>query len=149
MLYQLSRPAFLSYSNMDFAFLSTLLPSIEAGIKCVLVSYNNGCQWGVNLQSQIFQYSISSSFDLKSLCYWKVVVLKFHLSGHGDSCQVKYSINYVKGAGCTDGECIESGWSQSGSMAIWMRENGLNAHRAILDGHWGSLNWQKLLGLCK
>ena len=134
---------------MDFALLSTLLPSIEAGITRVLVSYDIGCQWGKNLQSRMSQYSISSSFNLNSLSYWKVVVPKFHLSGHGESCQVKYNINYTKGAGRMDGERIEGRWSQSGSMAIWTRENGPYARRVILDDHWGSLNWQKLLGLCK
>ena len=134
---------------MDFALLSTLLPSIEAGITRVLVSYDIGCQWGKNLQSRMSQYSISSSFNLDSLSYWKVIIPKFHLSGHGESCQVKYNINYTKGAGRMDGECIEGGWSQSGSMVIWTRENGPYACRAILDNHWGSLNWQKLLGLRK
>ena len=144
-----SNPMLSRYSNMDFAFLSALLPSIKAGIKRVLVSYDIGCQWGKNLQSRISQYSISSSFNLNSLSYWKVVVPKFHLSGHGESCQVTYNINYTKGAGRMDGERIEGGWSQSGSMAIWTRENGPNARRAILDDHWGSLNWRKLLALRK
>ena len=134
---------------MDFALLSTLLPSIKAGITRVLVSYDIGCQWGKNLQLRISQYSISSSFSLNSLSYWRVVVPKFHLSGHGESCQIKYNINYTKGAGRTDSERIEGGWSQSGSMAIWTRENRPNACRAILDDHWGSLNWRKLLGLRK
>ena len=48
-----------------------------------------------------------------------------------------------------DGECIEGGWSLLNNMAVWTCENGPNACRAILDDHWGSLNWQKLLGLCK
>ena len=138
-----------SYSNMDFALLSTLLPAVEADTKRVLVSYDIGCQWGENLQSQISRYSILLSFHLNSLSYWKVVIPKFHLSGHGESCQVMYNINYTRGAGHMDGKRIEGGWSQSGGMAIWTRKNGPNAHRAILDDHWGSLNWQKLLALHK
>ena len=134
---------------MDFALMSTLLPSLDAGISRVLVSYDIGCQWVKNLQSRISQYSISSSRKLDSLHYWRVVVPKFHLSGHGESCQIVYNLNYTKGAGRTDGERIEGGWSQSGSMVIWTRENGPNARRAILDDHWGSVNWQKLLGLRK
>jgi hypothetical protein len=134
---------------MDFALLSTLLPSLDDGISRVLVSYDIGCQWVKNLQSRISQYSISASLKLTSLFYWRVVVPKFHLSGHGESCQIIYNLNYTKGAGCMDGERIEGGWSLSGSMAVWTRENGPNARRAILDDHWGSLNWQKLLGLCK
>lgn len=132
---------------MDFALLSTLLPVLKDGISRVLVSYDIGCQWVKNLQSRISQYSISTSLNLNTLHYWKVVVPKFHLSGHGESCQVIYNLNYTKGVGRTDGERIEGGWSQSGSMVVWTRENGPNARRAILDDHWGSLNWQKLLGL--
>jgi hypothetical protein len=132
---------------MDFALLSTLLPSIAQGITRVLVSYDIGCQWDKNLQTRISQYSTSATFTLSSLSYWKVVVPKFHLSGHGQNCQLGYNINFTKGAGRMCGEGIESGWSQSGSMVIWTRENGPNARRAILDGHWGECNWQKLLGL--
>ena len=143
----LSHP--LRYTNMDFALLSTLLPSLNNGISRVLVSYDIGCQWVKNLQSRISQYSISASLNLSSLHYWKVVVPKFHLTGHGESCQVIYNLNYTKGAGRTDGERIESGWSLSSNMAVWTRENGPNARRAILDDHWGSMNWQKLLGLCE
>ena len=135
------------YTNMDFALLSTLLPSLNDGISRVLVSYDIGCQWVKNLQSRICNYSISASLNLSSLLYWRVVVPKFHLSGHGESCQVTYNLNYTKGVGCMDGERIESGWSLSGSMAVWTRENGPNARRAILDDHWESINWQKLLGL--
>ena len=140
--------AFLTrYANMDFALLSTLLPSVTQGITRVLVSYDIGCQWDKKLQMRISQYSTSATFDLSSLNYWKVVVPKFHLSGHGQNCQLRYNINFTKGAARMCGEGIESGWSQSGSMAIWTRENGPNARRAILDSHWGECNWQKLLGL--
>ena len=132
---------------MDFALLSTLLPSLDNGISRVLVSYDIGCQWVKNLQSRISQYSFSASRNLSSLSYWKVVVPKFHLSGHGESCQVIFNLNYTENAGRTDGERIETGWSLSNGMAVWTRENGPNARRAILDDHWGSMNWQKLLGL--
>ena len=132
---------------MDFAFLSTLLPSIAQGVTRVLMSYDIGCQWDKKLQDRISQYSASTTFDLSTLDYWRVVVPKFHLSGHGQKCQLGYNINFTKGAARMCGEGIESGWSQSGNMVIWSRENGPNARRAILDSHWGECNWQKLLGL--
>ena len=34
-------------------------------------------------------------------------------------------------------------------MAVWSHKNGPYTHQAILDNHWGSLNWNKLLRLCK
>lgn len=89
---------------MDSALLSMLLPSLDDGISRVLVSYDIGCQWVKNLQSRICNYSISASLNLSSLLYWRVVVPKFHLSGHGESCQVIYNLNYTKGVGCTDSE---------------------------------------------
>ena len=146
-MHQLITP--LRYTNMDFTLLSMLLPSLKNGILCVLVSYDIGCQWVKNLQSCVSQYYISESLNLLSLSYLKVVVPKFHLSDHRESCQVIYNLNYTKGAGRTDGERIKGGWSLSSGMAVWTRENGPNACRAILDDHWGSVNWQKLLGLCE
>ena len=129
---------------MDLALLSTLLLAINAGITRVLVSYNIGCQWSKNLEARLSQYSASSTLKLSSLAYWRVVVPKFHLAGHGKSCQLKFNINFTKGAARMTGEMIESGWAQSGSMAIWTRENGPFARRAILDDHWNSENWRKL-----
>ena len=129
---------------MDLALLSTLLLATNAGISRVLVSYDIGCQWSKNLEARLSRYSASSAFKLSSLAYWRVVVPKFHLAGHGKNCQLKFNINFTKGAARMTGEMIESGWAQSGSMAIWTRENGPFARRAILDDHWNSENWRKL-----
>lgn len=132
------------YANMDLALLSTLLPAVNSGITRILVSYDIGCQWSKNLENRLSLYSVSSSFKLSSLSYWRVVVPKFHLRGHGKDCQQQFNINFTKGAGMMTGEMIESGWAQSGSMAIWTRENGPFARRAVLDDHWSSENWRKL-----
>lgn len=134
---------------MDLALISTLLLAVNAGIKCALVSYDIGCQWSKNLNKRLALYSISSSFKLSDLTYWRVVVPKFHLAGHGKECQLKFNINFTKGAGRMSGEMIESGWAQSGSMAIWTRENGPFARRAVLDDHWDCENWRKLRRLRK
>lgn len=129
---------------MDLALISTLQLAIKSGIKRVLVSYDIGCQWGKKLQKRLDLYSVASSFKLSSLSYWRVVVPKFHLAAHGLDCQLAYNINYTQGAGRMTGEMIESGWAQSGPMAIWTRESGPFARRAILDDHWNSVNWGKL-----
>ena len=136
---------------MDFALVSTLMPSLNAGISWVLVSYDIGCQYEKNLQSRFNDYSASfpkvSTPNISKLNYFKVVVPKFHLSGHGAKCQVKFNLGYTRWAGRTDGERIEASWAQSTSMATWTRESGPNARRNILDDHWNAANWQKLVGL--
>lgn len=134
----------ISYANMDLALLSTLLPAFRSGLTRFLISYDIGCQWHKNLSNRLALYPVSSSFKLSSLLYWRVVVPKFHLAGHGKDCQLQFNINLTKGAAQMSGEMIESGWAQSGSMAIWTRENGPFTRRAVLDDHWGSQNWRKL-----
>lgn len=134
---------------MDFTLLLILKPSLDAGISQVLVSYNISCQWHKNLQAHLDSYSAFPGLDLSSFEYWRVVVPKFHLSGHRTECQVVFNLAYTKWAGQTDGKCIESGWAQSTSMATWTQESGPNTHRNILDNHWNASSWQKLLGLCK
>ena len=136
-----------SYSNMDFALLSTLIPSLNAGISRVLVSYDIGCQWQKNFQARIHGYAAFPPFRLSDLTYWRVAVPKFHLSGHGGECQLLFNLAFTKWAGRMDGERIESGWAQTAGMATWTRENGPNARRGILDDHWNASNWRKLLGL--
>ena len=137
-----------SYSNMDFALLSTLVPSVNTGISRVLISYDIGCQWQKNLQTRINSYAaFPSPLKLSDLDYWRVLIPKFHLPGHGPSCQVWFSLAYAKWAGRTDGKRIEGGWAQSSGMATWTRESGPNTRRNILDDHWNVVNWRKLTGL--
>ena len=132
---------------MDLALVSTLAPSLNAGISRVLVSYDIACQWHKNLQARLDSYTTLPPLRLSDLVYWKVAIPKFHLSGHGNECQVLFNLAYTKWAGRMDGERIEGGWAQTTSMATWTRESGPNARRGILDDHWNASNWQKVLGL--
>lgn len=134
---------------MDLALISTLLLIINSGITRVLISYDIACQWIKYLEERFKLYSVSSSFDLSLFLYLVVVIPKFHLAGHGKDCQLKFNINYTKGAARMTGEMIESGWAQSNSLALWTRESGPFARRAVLDDHWGAENWLKLRRLRK
>jgi hypothetical protein len=137
----------IRYANMDFALLSTLAPSVDAGITRVLITYDIACQWNKKLEARVESYQNFSPSPLSKLKSRKVAVPKFHLPAHGNSCQVLYNLSYTKFAGRTDGERIEAGWALANPMATWTRESGPNARRAILDDHWGALNWQKTLRL--
>ena len=128
------------YCNMDFALMSTLLPSLNARISQVLVSYDIVCQWHKNLQAWLASYAAFPPLQLSNLNYWKVAVPKFHLSGHGNECQVLFNLTYTKWAGQMDGKQIEGRWVQTTSMATWTWESGLNACQGILDNHWNAGN---------
>ena len=127
--------------------MSTLIPSLNAGITRVLVSYDIACQWHKHLQTRLKSYDTLPYIELSALKYWRVAIPKFHLPGHGSECQVTYNLAYTKWAGRMDGERIEAGWAQANSMATWTRESGPNARRGILDDHWNASNWRKVLGL--
>lgn len=129
--------------------MSTLIPSLNAGISRVLVSYDIVCQWHKNLHTRLEGYNTFPAPDLSTLVYWNVVVPKFHLPGHGQDCQIYFNLAYTKWAGRTDGECIEAGWAQTAPMATWTWESGLNVRQNVLDDHWNAGNWRKSLRLGK
>ena len=87
--------------------------------------------------------------NTKSLNSFRVAVPKFHITGHGASCQIDYNLCYMDGVGMTHGEGVETIWSHSSSLAIWSRENGPAARHLILDDHWNGWNWKKVVGLRK
>ena len=134
---------------MDFALMSTLIPSVQSGISRILVSYDIACQWQKNLQARLDGYDAFPPLNLSTLTYWKAVVPKFHLHGHGQDCQLSYNLAYTKWAGRVDGKRIKSRWAQTNPVATWTRESGPNARRATLDDHWNAGNWQKSLQLRK
>lgn len=138
---------FLRYINTDYAFAASTQRDIDSGVRRLLVTYDIACQWGINLKHRLSTYLPPLNLDLGALSY-RVAVPKFHLVGHGASCQVPYNLALMDGVGMTHGEGVETVWSHSTSLATWSRENGPAARHQILDDHWGSWNWRKTVNLC-
>ena len=137
------------YINIDYAVASTLADDIGAGIKDVVVTYDIGCQWGKHAPRRLSDSPSMPSVDIGSLNSFRVAVPKFHIIGHGASCQASYNLAYMDGVGMTHGESVETIWSHSTSLATWSRENGPAARHLILNDHWTGWNWRKLVGLRK
>ncbi|KAF9782887.1 hypothetical protein BJ322DRAFT_1110770 [Thelephora terrestris] len=131
-----------------YAIASTLKDDIDAGVKDVVVTYDIGCQWGKNFSRRCMDTTSLPPLDIKSLDSFRVAVPKFHITGHGASCQAKFNLAYMDGVGLTHGEGVETIWSHSTSLAVWSRENGPAARHMILDDHWNGWNWRKVVGLC-
>lgn len=137
------------YVNVDYALASTLADEVKAGIANVVVTYDIGCQWSKNLSKRLLNYVSAPLLKIGSLKSFRVAVPKFHIIGHGASCQARFNLAYMDGVGMTHGESVETIWSHSGSLATWSRENGPNARHLILDDHWSGWNWRKCIGLRK
>lgn len=137
------------YSNIDYAFASTVARDLKEGIKHLVVTYDIGCQWGKKLRQRLPEYTATKEVHLNLLKSLRFAVPKFHLIGHGKSCQLDYNLAFMRGVGMTHGENVETIWSHSTSLATWSRENGPGARHALLDTHWSGWNWRKLVNLRK
>lgn len=73
-------------------------------ILAVLASYDIACQFFVNFLSRIRFLPEHLRENIPNV---QAKVPKAHLVGHGLSCQSKYSFNWARGVGRTDGEGIE------------------------------------------
>ncbi|KAG2035191.1 hypothetical protein BDR03DRAFT_803099, partial [Suillus americanus] len=52
------------------------------------------------------------------------LIPKFHLPAHITSCQIKFSFNFIKGVGRTDGEAPERGWADINPITTSTHEMG-------------------------
>jgi hypothetical protein len=77
----------------------------------------------------------------------RFVIPKMHIKGHLVGCQDKFSLDRTPGSAQTDREAIERPWANIGRVGTSMQEMGLGSRENTLNGHWGSWNWQKLVGL--
>lgn len=130
------------FCSMDFAFLSTIM---GISILMIVASYDIACQWSKNLKTRVAEFPSSLQFTLPpTLTY---VIPKFHIYAHGKSCQTRWSLNYLRWMGRTDGEGVEREWSHINPVALSTRLMGPGHRHDILDDHWGAWNWRKVVGL--
>ncbi|KAF8144424.1 hypothetical protein K438DRAFT_1992779 [Mycena galopus ATCC 62051] len=132
------------FGNMDWIFLS-ILSHLHPRLRKI-ISYDIACQWWKNLKSRV--KTMPPRIRLKIvLALMRFVVPKMHIKGYDHDCQTEYSVDYVPGSAQTDGEGIEHPWAHIGGVGSSTKEMGPGSREDTLNGHWGSWNWQKLLGL--
>ncbi|KAH7918799.1 hypothetical protein BV22DRAFT_1199825 [Leucogyrophana mollusca] len=131
------------YINMDYLFFSAVRGS---AIQVFNVSYDIACQWHKHLWSRMGMLPSESHIDVSK----KIInffVPKFHLPAHIPECQTRFSFNFIKGVGRTDGEAPERGWSNINPVSSSTKEMGPGSRRDTLDDHFGDWNWKKVAGL--
>ncbi|KAI0038809.1 hypothetical protein FA95DRAFT_1505012 [Auriscalpium vulgare] len=127
------------YCNMDFVFLSSISSTT---VKSLLVSYDIACQWSKNLKTRV----ANTSFSIPE--WIRFMVPKFHIFAHKEECQDEYSPHKEYGAGQTDGEGVERGWSDVNGAAPSTKEMGPGGRHDTLDDQCGQSNWRRFTGLC-
>ncbi|EKM53869.1 uncharacterized protein PHACADRAFT_29178 [Phanerochaete carnosa HHB-10118-sp] len=124
------------YCNMDYIIASVL--SHYKDFPPLLLSYDIACQWSVHLHERLGQLPAHMKIDLPEgdLHY---AIPKYHFNAHKVQGHTQYSLNYMRGAGRTDGEEIEHS----------MREMGSGSREDILEDHLNYANIRKYVDMDK
>ncbi|KAJ3737923.1 hypothetical protein EV360DRAFT_58604, partial [Lentinula raphanica] len=132
------------YANMDYAFGSFLRHHDLALTK--VVSYDIVCQWHKNhiRRVKLLPSLVSWDLGLQKIFF---AIPKLHIHGHRLSCQLHFSLNWLWGAGRTDGEGVERPWAHLGPIASSTRDMGPGSRHGTMNDHFGHWNWIKLTGI--
>ncbi|KAF9782109.1 hypothetical protein BJ322DRAFT_1009547 [Thelephora terrestris] len=129
------------YINTDYIIASVLK---DVAVCDVVISYDIACKWSIHHLGRFAQNHPDLDVSRFQFSY---LIPKFHLPGHGFSCQTNYSFNFTKGVGRTHGETIEQEWAHINLVALSTREMGPGARHLALDDSWNWWNWKKVLGM--
>ncbi|KAF4584651.1 hypothetical protein EYR38_001880 [Pleurotus pulmonarius] len=133
--------------NMDFA-LSEAMKFFTSQKKgplqpAITVIYDVMCQYGVHLEQRLED----GPFLEKPTMPIQKAIGKFHLGAHIDSCFSKFSLNFLRGAGHTDGEVLETLWAPLNKIAGSTRSMTLAHRQEVLDDCAYDSNWKKITNL--
>ena len=64
-------------------------------------------------------------------------------------CQMEFSLYYLLGSMCVDGEGIKCMHSNTGPVCNGTKQMGPGSHHDTMDCYWVHWNWQKCVGLGK
>ena len=128
---------------MDYLFSSSIQ---STAINLLTISYNVCCQWYTNFWAcqKFLPTSLQILLPNHAL---RPLVPKFHLQNHTENCHSRYSFNYEKGVGRTDGEGVERNWDDLGAQVASTAEMTPGNRWDTLDDCSGWLNWCKTMGL--
>ncbi|KAJ7030889.1 hypothetical protein C8F04DRAFT_1263380 [Mycena alexandri] len=132
------------YSNMDWIFSAIMRWKNTRQPK--VISYDIICQWFVKLFERLVKMPAAVRFFIVTKLF-RFVIPKMHIHSHTLACQLLFSLNFLVGAGQTDGEGIERPWANLGGVATSTREMGPGSRRDTINSHLGYWNWTKLIGI--
>ncbi|KAK7687212.1 hypothetical protein QCA50_009717 [Cerrena zonata] len=128
------------FVNIDYLILSTLAKIVMI---LLFISYDIACQFSKNFNRRISRLpEAMQTIGSKTKIHWAIP--KKHLPVHGPNYS-QFSFNFLPGVGRTYGEGVESGWSHMNPISMSTKEMGPAYRPEVLNDHWGSWNWFKIL----
>lgn len=132
------------YANTDFIVLSTLQDHLFSRL---VLSYDICCQWSKNLRSRIATFPENMRLPDDAFERITYVIPKFHLYGHGQQCQIDYSLSYLPWSAETDGEDPERWWVHINPVSMSTKIMGPGSRKDTIDDHAAAWNWRKIVDL--
>ncbi|TFK61666.1 hypothetical protein BDN72DRAFT_777997 [Pluteus cervinus] len=129
-----------AYARTDFALVNSLTDMWR--LRWIRCSYDLWCHFVIHLLGRIkamfpsalplFEHRVTGSIP------------KMHIKNHVDSCQNRWSFNFLPHSGETCGESIEATWAEQNQAAATTREMNSGHRHDALDDSFGFWNWQKV-----
>ncbi|KAK7020693.1 hypothetical protein VNI00_017635 [Paramarasmius palmivorus] len=111
-----------------------------------ILCYDIACQYYKKFFLRMERLPLAARMGLHT-DRWKFAVPKLHIQSHERSCQENFALNFILGAGQTDGEGVERHWANLGPIATSTKEMGPGHRRDTIDDHLGWWNWLKITRL--
>lgn len=141
---KLCAPAGCRYRYVDVALVSGLLSSWSRGVKDILWSYDIACKHGIWFFEHVREGPdplLPPDFDVQI----RMLVNKFHLAGHVQTCADNYSFNYTRNVGQMSGELVESLWALLNGFQYITREMGAGHREETLVAGFLAVAWWKIV----
>lgn len=111
----------------------------------IILTYDIACQWSKNFRKRMEGFR--TDMKLGPGTEIRTAIPSWHINGHSQACRQNFCLGYMKGAGRTCGEEVETSWSNTNSLAPSTREMGPAARHETLNNHWSGWNFRKIVGL--
>lgn len=128
---------------MDY-ILACVLKHHETSLHKV-ISYDIACQWSKNMDYRLSK--LPRAVRVMDIGTHEEVIPKLHSLAHKVPCPADRSVNYMPGAGRTDGKGIEQTHAASGPLCAATKQMGPGYRHDAMDAQWNFWNWRKIVGL--
>ncbi|KAK7027459.1 hypothetical protein VNI00_015204 [Paramarasmius palmivorus] len=130
------------YRAMDWIFGKALRDFL--GLLQLLVIYDIACQWFIHLLERVANdWPSSLRFNLLTT----PGIGKLHEPGHRQEDHEQFSLNFIPGAGKTDGESCERVWGEHNNLGNATKTMGPGSREDNIDSKAGGWNWEKYVAM--
>ncbi|EAU86504.2 hypothetical protein CC1G_10226 [Coprinopsis cinerea okayama7 len=130
--------------NMDYALSEALKLSNMEDIRRVIFAYDINCQYSKKLFERLHT---GEYLELDESLVFIFGIGLFHVHGHQEACLPRYSLTFIRGAGVSAGEILESLWAVINEVARCTSTMTLAHRLEVLDAIIADSNWKKMLKL--